>query len=98
MTTPPACPDAMTDPVPRPAAWMIASAFLFALMAALTHALGSRCDWLAIASVRGLFMFVSAVVVARAAGVELVVWRPGTLWVRSLTGSFSLVCNFYAMT
>jgi drug/metabolite transporter (DMT)-like permease len=37
-------------------------------------------------------------VVARAAGAELVIWRPRTLWMRSLAGSFSLVCSFYALT
>jgi len=35
---------------------------------------------------------------ASASGSKLVVWRPRTLWVRSLAGSFSLVCNFYALT
>ena len=35
---------------------------------------------------------------ARSSGSELVVWRPRTLWVRSLAGSCSLACNFYALT
>jgi drug/metabolite transporter (DMT)-like permease len=77
---------------------MISSAFVFAAMGALTHALGSRCDWLTVALVRSAFMFVAAVAVARAAGAKLVLWRPRTLWLRSLVGSFSLVCNFYALT
>jgi drug/metabolite transporter (DMT)-like permease len=70
----------------------------FAVMGAITHALGPRCDWLTIALVRAVFMFVTAVMVARAAGAELVVWRPRTLWMRSVAGSFSLVCSFYALT
>ena len=82
----------------RPAAWTILSAFCFAIMGSFTHALGSSCDWLTIALVRAVFMFVSAVVVSRAAGLPLVVWRPRTLWVRSLAGSFSLVCSFYALS
>ena len=87
----------MTDPA-RPAVWMISSALLFAMMGALTHGLGPRCDWLTIALVRAVFMFVTAVILARAAGAKLVVWRPRSLWMRSLAGSFSLVCSFYALT
>ena len=44
------------------------------------------------------FMFSSMVISARLAGVRLVVWNPPKLWTRSLAGSFSLVCNFYALT
>ena len=39
-----------------------------------------------------------ALLLARAAGVRLVLWRPRTLWIRSLAGSFSMVCTFYALT
>ena len=35
---------------------------------------------------------------AWAAGVRLVLWRPRALWVRSLAGSTSLVLTFYALT
>jgi drug/metabolite transporter (DMT)-like permease len=34
---------------------------------------------------------------AWAAGKRFVLWRPGTLWVRSVAGSVSLVCTFYAL-
>ena len=88
----------MPSPTARPALWMLCGALAFAVMGALTHALGSRCDWLLIALVRALFMFVLAVGMARLSGARLVIWEPPTLWVRSLAGSFSLVCNFYAMT
>ncbi len=88
----------MTDPALRPALWMLLSAFAFATMGALTFALGSQCDWLVIALVRALFMLVSTTLIAHASGVKLVVFRPRTLWVRSLAGSFSLVCNFFALT
>lgn len=90
----------MTEPASdaRPAVWMISGAFVFSLMGALTHGLGPRCDWLAIALVRAFVMFVSAILIARAAGARLVVWDPPTLWMRSLSGSFSLVCSFYALT
>jgi drug/metabolite transporter (DMT)-like permease len=88
----------MTAFASRPALWMICGAFAFATMGAAASALGSRCDWLLIALVRTLFMLASAIGAARASGVRLVVWRPASLWLRSLAGSFSLVCNFYAFT
>lgn len=88
----------MTDPAARPALWMLYGAFAFAAMGALTSALGTRCDWLLIALVRVVFMFTATVVLAHAAGVRLVVLRPRSLWLRSLAGSLSLVCNFFAMT
>lgn len=85
-------------PPPRPLVWMILGALLFAVMAALTNALGDRCDWLLIALVRAAVMFGLAVSVARAQGIPLAFREPRTLWLRSLAGSVSLVCNFYAMT
>ena len=91
-------PSASTSTRTRPAVWMICGAFSLATMGTLTHAIGTRCDWRTIALVRVAFMFVSAVAAARAAGATLVFWQPRTLWVRSLAGSFSLVCSFYALT
>jgi len=90
----------MPDPADgsRPALWIITAAFSFAVMGALAHALGSRCDWLTIALVRAVFMFGSTVAVALAAGTGLALWSPKTLWVRSLAGTLSLVCSFYALT
>lgn len=76
---------------------MMGGALAFAAMGALVHALGSRCDWLTVALVRALVMLATAAALARASGARLAVWRPGSLWVRSLAGSFSLVCNFYAL-
>src|SRR4051812_47535402 len=82
----------------RPALWMLWGAFSFATMGAMTHALGSQCSWLQIALVRALVMYLAIVAVARAASVRLVVWRPAVLWVRSLAGTASLFCSFYALT
>lgn len=76
---------------------MLGSALAFAVMGACTHGLGSRCHWLVVALVRVLFMFLATASLARLAGVPLHVWRPRALWIRSLAGSFSLVCNFYAL-
>ncbi len=77
--------------------WMLGAALSFSVMGACTHALGSRCHWLVVALVRVVFMFSATATLARLAGVPLPVWRPRTLWIRSLAGSFSLVCNFYAL-
>ena len=76
---------------------MMGGALAFAAMGALVHGLGSRCDWLTVALVRALMMLATAAALAKASGSELAVWRPRTLWVRSLAGSCSLVCNFYAL-
>jgi drug/metabolite transporter (DMT)-like permease len=88
----------MTDSTLRPALWMIMGAFAFAAMGTLTHGLGARCDWLLIALVRALFMLATTALMAHWRGVRLRIWDPPTLWMRSLAGSFSLVCNFFAMT
>jgi drug/metabolite transporter (DMT)-like permease len=88
----------MTTADLRPALWMLWGALAFAAMGAMTHALGSRCDWVQIALVRALFMGVAITAVARLAQVRLVVWRPRVLWVRSLAGTSSLFCSFYALT
>ena len=77
--------------------WMIAAAALMATMGALVHLLKFRSDWLVVALVRTLVMVVSASVLVRASGLPLAIWRPRSLWVRSMAGSFSLVCNFYAL-
>jgi drug/metabolite transporter (DMT)-like permease len=77
---------------------MLWGAFSFATMGAMTHALGPQCSWLQIALVRALVMYLAIVAVARAASVRLVVWRPAVLWVRSLAGTASLFCSFYALT
>ncbi|WP_435016727.1 DMT family transporter [Tundrisphaera sp. TA3] len=93
----------MNDPAPRPgridhaSAWMLFGAISFATMGAFVHALGDRCDWLLVAAVRALIMLATALVLARASGTKLAIWRPRSLWIRSLAGSFSLVCNFYAL-
>ncbi|GAC1310314.1 MAG: hypothetical protein NVSMB14_13780 [Isosphaeraceae bacterium] len=88
----------MTESAARPAGWMIAGALMFATMGTLTHALGPRCDWLFIALCRATFMLITTVSLAWSSGARLALFRPKTLWLRSFAGSFSLVCNFYAMT
>ena len=90
--------DTRTGDPNRAVLWMVSGALAFSAMGACTYALGPRCDWLLVAAVRAAFMFGSTAIVAKGSGVRLVFLRPRTLWIRSLAGSFSLVCNFYAMT
>jgi len=81
-----------------PAIWMIAAAFCFATMGALTHEVGAQCDWLLIALIRVLCSFLLAVAMSWSAGARLVLCSPRSLWVRSIAGTISLVCTFNALT
>jgi drug/metabolite transporter (DMT)-like permease len=77
---------------------MVLGSLAFALMGAFTHALRYRCDWQVIVLARAALQLTFALALARAGGVRLLVWRPGLLWVRSVGGSVSMVCMFYAYT
>src|SRR5258708_5904033 len=77
---------------------MLFGAMAFSVMAALTHALGAQCDWLIIAIVRTALALAFATALTMAAGAKLVFWGPRALWIRSIAGSVSLVCTFYALT
>lgn len=81
-----------------PYGWMLGSALAFSIMAALAHALGETLPWQIIAASRTALAFVFATTLTLHSGGRLVLWRPRTLWVRSLAGSVSLVCTFYALT
>jgi drug/metabolite transporter (DMT)-like permease len=81
-----------------PYVWMLSGSFAFAIMATMAHILGESCDWQVIALVRATIAFLFSAALALSAGAKLVFLRPGTLWVRSLMGSCSLVCTFYAFT
>lgn len=81
-----------------PYLWMLLGAGAFAVMAFLTADLRDDFDWQWIAIARsGLAMLFAALLVV-AGGARFVFLRPRTLWMRSLAGSVSLVCGFYAMT
>jgi drug/metabolite transporter (DMT)-like permease len=83
-----------------PYLWMLAGCFALAWMTSFAHTLSAtlHCDWRLVALARSLLGLVFAFNLARAAGVRLVLWRPRSLWVRSLAGSLSVVCNMYALT
>lgn len=81
-----------------PAVWMISAAFCFAAMGALAHEVGARCDWLLIALMRIFATFVFSIALAWVGGARLVLWKPRTLWWRSIAGTVSVACTFYALT
>ena len=85
----------MTTPAGRPYLWMLCGSFAFTLMAELAHVLTRECDWQTVAVFRSGLVTLFALAIALAAGARLVFW-PWRLWVRSVAGSGSMVCTFYA--
>src|SRR5256885_1310630 len=77
---------------------MLLSSATFASMGACTYALKDRCDWRVTAIARSAIAFILTAWLARAGGVRLRFWRPGTLWMRSVVGSVSLLFSFYALS
>jgi drug/metabolite transporter (DMT)-like permease len=76
---------------------MLAGSLSFAVMGALAHAAGEHFPWQVVALSRSLLVLIIVGVVAVATGTRLVLWKPRTLWLRSLAGSISLVGTFYAL-
>jgi len=88
----------MSRPATLPYLWMLCGAACFAVMAAMTAALKDQCDWQWIAIARTGLAMIFAASLTVAGGAKLVFLRPGKLWMRSIAGSVSLLCSFYAMT
>ena len=78
--------------------FMLASALSFAVMGALGHLAGGRCDWQIVALARTSLAFAFSAGLALATGARLVLLRPGLLWVRSFAGSLGVLFAFYALT
>ena len=81
-----------------PYVWMLLGAIAFAGMAFLAADLKDDFNWQWIAIARSGLAMVFAAILVVAGGAQFVFLRPRTLWMRSLAGSISLVCGFYAMT
>jgi drug/metabolite transporter (DMT)-like permease len=78
---------------------MLASSLSFAAMTACAHGAGEVSgDWRFTAVTRAGLVLLLAMAVARMQGVRLIWLGSRTLWVRSLTGSFSMLLTFYALT
>lgn len=76
---------------------MLWASFAFAVMAAVSHWAGERCDWQLVVVARASVAFFFSLMIAKIFGVKLVVFGSKTLWVRSLAGSTGMLCNFYAL-
>ena len=77
--------------------WMLVSAFAFATMGAMAHALRNDVDWQIVALCRAFVTLVVFGGSALAAGVKLHFWKPRSLWMRSVPGGISLICTFFAL-
>jgi len=82
----------------RPSLLMLCGAFAFAVMGAFTHAAAKHYDWQVIALTRSILAMMIAGLLAVKAKTPMVFLRPWTLWVRSIAGSLSVMCNFYALS
>lgn len=90
----------MDIPPTRPALpyiYMLCGSVAFACMGALTHSLREEYDWQVILMARAALPLLFASGMVLAARVQFVLWRPWTLWLRSISGSLSMVCMFYAL-
>ena len=81
-----------------PYVWMVFGALAFAVMSELAYALGPKCDWQLVAIARTGIAMLCAAALTVSGGARLVYFRPRVLWMRSIAGSVSLVCGFYALT
>ncbi len=80
-----------------PYLWMLLGSLSFAVMATQAHALAQVYDWQFVTVARTVLPLVFAAGFARAAGARLVFWRPRILWLRSIAGSLSILCTFFAL-
>jgi drug/metabolite transporter (DMT)-like permease len=88
----------MTQGSVKPYFWMLCGCFWFSLMAISATSLGPECDWQIVALSRSALATLFAIIIAKSTSVTLV-WRgTRTLWLRSLAGSCSMGCTFYALT
>lgn len=78
--------------------WMLAGAVAFAFMGTLTHRAGQDLDWRLVALTRAGLALVFASTLAVRNKSRLIVLGSPTVWMRSLAGSTSLLCTFYALT
>ncbi len=75
----------------RPYLCMLVGSFAFAWMGILAHEAGKDYDWQIIAIVRCSIPLAIVGTLALSSGTKLVFLRPRSLWMRSVSGSLSLV-------
>lgn len=87
-----------------PYLWMVSGCIAFTFMGNFTFALGHisaigiSLDWQIIAFFRAFLVFLFSFILALAFRINPVVMGSRSLWLRSIAGSVSLVCSFYALT
>lgn len=77
---------------------MVVGQMSFAVMATLAHTLKDYCGWQVIAVCRSTIPMVLIALVAWASHTRLIIFGTPALWMRSIAGSISLVCTFFAFT
>lgn len=81
-----------------PYLWMLVGQFAFSIMGTLAHGLSEQVSWQVLGLWRTIVPLLLMSGLALWAGVQLFVTGPRSLWIRSLSGSISLVCTFFAFT
>lgn len=78
---------------------MLLSAFCFASMGALSHEVAAVSDWLGVVFARAFTNFLFVAFLAMVTSKPLIIFSaPKNLWVRSITGTCSMLGMFYAYT
>src|SRR5207245_11632297 len=80
-----------------PFVWMLFGSLAFASMGTMAHALNETCDWQVVALARTALVLVFVLPFALAGKTKFVIWKSRTLWIRSIAGSISVVCTFFAL-
>ncbi len=81
-----------------PYLWMLIGSFFFAAMGLLIESLGTEFSFAWIATIRSAVATLIAVGMVLYVRADFVVWRPASLWMRSLAGCSAMLCLFFAMT
>lgn len=102
---PPGQPESLTSAPPpgqgeslAPYGWMLAGAAAFAVMGSCAHGLRDDVPWELVALSRTGGVLILTLLAAWLGGVRLVWNSPPSLWLRSLSGSVTVLCTFNALT
>ena len=82
----------------KPYLWMLCGSAWFAAMVLFIDACKGQCAWQTIATVRAAIATIVAFILCIVTRTPLVFPGPRTLWLRSISGSCSMVATFYALT
>jgi len=78
-------------------AWMSVSALLFASMNLTAHVAGAHVPWTLVAATRAGVGALVAALVARSRGAAFVTRATSAMWLRTLFGTISIMCTFFAL-